>query len=66
VITSNQAATAEILTSSVNPTATVEKTSIDGKYISSALSAGGNKVALKFVGLKVGAKIVLTLKRSVR
>jgi hypothetical protein len=65
VITSQEAAS-QIIASVENSTATVEKTQIEGKYISSALSAGGNKVALKLVGLKVGTKIVLSLKRSVR
>ena len=65
VLPSGQAA-AEISSSVQTPGATVETTQLNGKYVSSALSAGGNKVALKLSGLKVGAKIVLTLKRSVR
>jgi len=44
----------------------IETVEVKGKYIESALSAGGNKVALKFTGLKVGTKIKITIKRSVQ
>jgi hypothetical protein len=46
--------------------ATVETVALKGKYLSSALSAGGNKVALRLTGLKIGTKITIKLKRSIK
>jgi hypothetical protein len=58
-------ATAEIAGSGA-ATATVEAIALKGKFVSSALSAGGNKVALRLTGLKIGSKIKIKLKRSVK
>jgi len=44
----------------------VTKVAVKGKYVSSASSAGGNKAAIKLVGLKVGTKIKISIKRSIR
>jgi hypothetical protein len=46
--------------------APVTKVAVKGKYVASASSAGGNKAALRLVGIKVGTKIKITIKRSVR
>lgn len=59
-------AIAELKGSGEVASAPIETVEVKGKYIESALSAGGNKVALKFTGLKVGTKIKITIKRSVQ
>ena len=64
VVTKAEAA-AEIAASGTEA-APVETIALKGKFLSSALSAGGNKVALRLTGLKIGAKIKIKLKRSVK
>jgi hypothetical protein len=59
-------AIAELQGSGEVASAPIETVEVKGKYIESALSAGGNKAALKFTGLKVGTKIKITIKRSIR
>jgi hypothetical protein len=59
-------AIAELKGSGEVASAPIETVEVKGKYIESALSAGGNKAALKFTGLKVGTKIKITIKRSVQ
>jgi len=66
IANSPAAAAAAIAGSGEAPNTPIEKTAIKGKYISSALSAGGNKAALKFINLKKGTKIVIKIKRSIR
>jgi len=63
VVNGTAAAAAEIASASAGG-ASVETVKVEGKYIASALSAGGNKAALKFVGLKVGTNIKITIKRG--
>ena len=58
-------AIAELKGSGDVASAPIETVQVKGKYIDSALSAGGNKAALKFSGLKVGTKIKITLSRNV-
>jgi len=64
-VVSKAEAAAEIAGSGA-ATATVETIALKGKHLSSALSAGGNKVALRLTGLKIGTKIKIKLKRSVK
>ena len=64
VVTKAEAA-AEIAASGTEA-APVETIALKGKYLSSAMSAGGNKVALRLTGLKIGTKIKIMLKRSVK
>ena len=64
-VVSKAEAAAEIAGSGVAE-APVETIALKGKYLSSALSAGGNKVALRLTGLKIGTKIKIKLKRSVK
>ena len=66
IVSNSAAATAEIAGTGEVASAPVEKTEIKSQFISSALSAGGNKAALKLVNLKIGTKIVIKIKRSVR
>jgi len=65
-IVSPSEALSELKASSDSGSAPVVSVTVKGKYIASALSAGGNKAALKFTGLKPGTKIKITVKRSVR
>jgi hypothetical protein len=66
IVSNSAAATAEIVGTGEVASAPVERTEIKSQFISSALSAGGNKAALKLVNLKVGTKIVIKIRRSVR
>lgn len=65
IVTATEAI-AELKGSGEVASAPIETVEVKGKYIESALSAGGNKAALKFTGLKVGTKIKITIKRSVQ
>ena len=65
VVTAKEA-TAALQGSGETASAPVTKVKVGGKYVSSASSAGGNKAGLKIVGLKVGTKIKITIKRSIR
>jgi hypothetical protein len=65
-IVSPSEALSELKASGDSGSAPVVSVTVKGKYIASALSAGGNKAALKFTGLKPGTKIKITVKRSVR
>ena len=65
IVTATEAL-AELTGSGEVASSPIEMVEVKGKYIESALSAGGNKAALKFTGLKVGTKIKITIKRSVR
>jgi len=65
-IVSPSEALSELKASSDSGSAPVVSVTVKGKYVASALSAGGNKAALKFTGLKPGTKIKITVKRSVR
>jgi hypothetical protein len=65
IVTATEAI-AELKGSGDVTSAPIETVEVKGKYIESALSAGGNKAALKFTGLKVGTKIKITIKRSVQ
>jgi hypothetical protein len=65
IVTATEAI-AELQGSGEVASAPIETVEVKGKYIESALSAGGNKAALKFTGLKVGTKIKITIKRSIR
>jgi len=65
IVTATEAL-AELTGSGEVASSPIETVEVKGKYIESALSAGGNKAALKFTGLKVGTKIKITIKRSVR
>jgi len=65
-IVSPSEALSELKASGDAGSAPVASVTVKGKYIASALSAGGNKAALKFTGLKPGTKIKITVKRSVR
>jgi len=66
VIVSPSEALSELKASGDAGSAPVASVTVKGKYIASALSAGGNKAALKFTGIKPGTKIKITVKRSVR
>ena len=64
IVTATEAI-AELKGSGDAPSAPIETVNVKGKFIDSALSAGGNKAALKFSGLKVGTKIKITISRNV-
>ena len=64
IVTATEAI-AELKGSGDAPSAPIETVDVKGKFIDSALSAGGNKAALKFSGLKVGTKIKITISRNV-
>ena len=64
IVTATEAI-AELKGSGDVASAPIETVEVKGKFIDSALSAGGNKAALKFSGLKVGTKIKITISRNV-
>ena len=64
IVTATEAI-AELKGSGDVASAPIETVEVKGRFIDSALSAGGNKAALKFSGLKVGTKIKITISRNV-
>ena len=65
-IVTTKEATAALQGSGETANSPITKVKVSGKYVVAASSAGGNKASLKLAGLKVGTKIKITIKRSVR
>jgi len=65
-LVSGATALSELKSSSNSASEALKSVALRGKYLTSALSAGGNKAAFKFSKIKVGTKIKIKIKRSVR
>ncbi len=65
-LVSGATALSELKSDSNSSNNSIKNVVLRGKYLTSALSSGGNKAAFKYSKLKVGTKIKIKIKRNIR